>query len=77
MRCLRKTKAETYFAKAIESDPITRRRTRASRMLLDTGNVDESIRQLNVAVQRDPIIAMAWYLPGGGVPAEGSVIRSR
>src|SRR5215472_13590523 len=56
-------KAETYFRKAIEIDPdYTEAHASFAGMLLDTGNVDEAIRQLNVAVQRDPNHGMAWYL---------------
>ena len=47
--------AEKSFRKAIEIDPdYLEARAGFGGMLLDTGNVDESIRQLNAAVQRDP-----------------------
>ena len=56
-------KAEQYFRKAIEIDPdYVEAHASFAGMLLDTGNVDEAVRQLNTAVQRDPNHAMSWYL---------------
>lgn len=56
-------KAEQYFRKAIAIDPdYVEAHASFAGMLLDTGNVDEAVRQLNVAVQRDPKHAMSWYL---------------
>ncbi len=56
-------KSEAAFRKAIEIDPdYTEARVSFAGMLLDTGNVDESIRQLNRASDRDPKNAMALYL---------------
>ena len=56
-------KAEQYFRKAIEIDPdYVEAHSSFAGMLLDTGNVDEAIRQLNVATQRDANHAMSWYL---------------
>ncbi|MCI0419370.1 MAG: tetratricopeptide repeat protein [Acidobacteria bacterium] len=56
-------KAEKFFRQAIEidSDYVEARASFAG-MLLDTGNVDEAIRQLNVVVQREPNHAMSQYL---------------
>lgn len=55
--------AEASFRKAIEIDPdYTEARATFGGMLLDNGNVDESIRQLNAVVQRDKNHALAWYL---------------
>lgn len=55
--------AEKAFRKAIEIDPdYLEARASFGGMLLDIGNMDEAIRQLNVVVQRDPKHAMAQYL---------------
>ncbi|MEO7145666.1 MAG: tetratricopeptide repeat protein, partial [Bryobacteraceae bacterium] len=55
--------AEKYFRRAIEIDPdYIEARVSFAGMLLDTGDVDEAIRQLNVATQRQPNDAMALYL---------------
>jgi len=55
--------AEKYFRKAIEIDPdYLEAHSSFAGMLLDIGNVDESIRQLNICVQRDDKHAMSWYL---------------
>lgn len=56
-------KAEQYFRKAIEIDAdYTEARASFAGMLLDTGNVDEAIRQLNAVIGRQPDDAMAHYL---------------
>ena len=56
-------KSEQYFRKAVEIDPdYVEAHASFAGMLLDTGNVDEAIRQLNVATGRDPNHAMSWYL---------------
>jgi tetratricopeptide (TPR) repeat protein len=56
-------KAEQYFRKAIEIDAdYTEARAGFAGMLLDTGNVDEAIRQLNAVIGRLPDDAMAHYL---------------
>jgi tetratricopeptide (TPR) repeat protein len=55
--------AEKAFRKAIEIDPdYLEARASFGGMLLDVGNMDEAIRQLNVVVQREPKHAMAQYL---------------
>ena len=55
--------AEKYFRKAIEIDPdYMEARSSFAGMLLDIGNVDEAIRQLNVVTRRTPGDAMALYL---------------
>lgn len=52
-----------YFEKAVEIDPdYMEARASFAGMLLDTGDLDEAIRQLNVVTQRDKSNAMAWYL---------------
>lgn len=57
------TEAERYFRRAIEIDPdYLEARSSFAGMLLDVGNVDEAIRQLNVVTQRDKQDAMALYL---------------
>ncbi len=51
------------FRKAIEVDPdYMEARTSLGGMLLDTGAVDEAIRQFNIVTQREPKNAMAFYL---------------
>jgi len=56
-------KAQKAFQKAIEIDPdYMEARASYAGMLLDIGDVDESIRQLNVVVQREPENDMALYL---------------
>jgi hypothetical protein len=56
-------KSEAAFRKAIEIDPdYLEARVSLAGMLLDTGAVDESIRQLNLVTQRDKSNATALYL---------------
>ncbi|MEQ1885335.1 MAG: caspase family protein [Bryobacteraceae bacterium] len=56
-------KSEAAFRKAIEIDPdYLEARVSLAGMLLDTGAVDESIRQLNLVTQRDKNNAMAFYM---------------
>ncbi|MCW5965131.1 MAG: caspase family protein [Bryobacterales bacterium] len=56
-------KARRFFQKAIEIDPdYMEARASFAGMLLDTGDLDESIRQLNLVTQRDKANGMAWYL---------------
>jgi len=56
-------KAEQYFRQAIEVDAdFIEARASFAGMLLDTGNVDEAIRQLNTVTGREPDNAMAHYL---------------
>jgi tetratricopeptide (TPR) repeat protein/uncharacterized caspase-like protein len=53
-------KAEQYFKKAVEIDPdYLEAHAVYGGMLLDIGNVDESIRQLNLVLRRDPNHAVA------------------
>jgi len=53
-------KAQEYFKKAIEIDPdYLEARANYGGMLLDVGATDESIRQLNTVLQRDPDHAQA------------------
>ena len=55
--------AEKFFRRAIEIDPdYLEARASFGGMLLDTGNFDEAIRQLNAVVQRDPSHALAYAL---------------
>jgi tetratricopeptide (TPR) repeat protein len=57
------SKSAEAFRRAIEIDPdYMEARTAFAGMLLDTGNVDEAIRQLNVVAQRKPTDAMPYYL---------------
>lgn len=56
-------KSEAAFRKAIEIDPdYLEARVSLAGMLLDTGAVDESIRQLNLVTQRDKRDSMAFYM---------------
>jgi hypothetical protein len=55
--------SEAAFRKAIAIDPdYLEARVGLAGMLLDTGAVDESIRQLNVVTQRDKSNAVALYM---------------
>jgi tetratricopeptide (TPR) repeat protein len=55
--------ARRYFEKAIEIDPdYMEARASYAGMLLDIGDLDEAIRQLNLVTNRDKTNAMAWYL---------------
>lgn len=56
-------KAEAAFKKAIDIDPdYLDARTAYASVLLDTGSLDEAVRQLNSVVQRDKKNGQAWYL---------------
>ena len=58
-----KDKAKQYFQKAIEIDPdYLEARSTYGGMLLDIGDLDESIRQLNAVVRRDSKNSLAWGL---------------
>jgi tetratricopeptide (TPR) repeat protein len=55
--------ARKYFARAIEIDPdYLEARATFGGMLLDRGELDESIRQLDVVTRRDKQNALAWCL---------------
>jgi tetratricopeptide (TPR) repeat protein len=55
--------ARKYFERAIEIDPdYMEARSTFGGMLLDVGDVDEAIRQLNVVVRREPKNGLAWVL---------------
>ena len=55
--------AKKFFQKAIEIDPdYLEARSTYGGMLLDLGDLDEAIRQLNVVVQRDTKNSLAWGL---------------
>lgn len=57
------TAAEKYYRLAIEIDPdYLEARTSFAGMLLDTGNLDEAVRQLDFVTRRDARNAMSWYL---------------
>jgi tetratricopeptide (TPR) repeat protein len=56
-------KSQAAFRKAIEIDPdYLEARVSLAGSLLDTGAVDEAIRQLNTVTERDSSNAMAFYL---------------
>jgi tetratricopeptide (TPR) repeat protein len=55
--------SEKYFKLAIQIDPdFTDARASYGGMLLDRGDLDEAVRQLNAAVQKEKNNDMAWYL---------------
>ena len=57
------TKSEAAFRKAIQIDPdYMEARVSLAGMLLDTGAVDESIRQLNTVTSREKYNAVALYM---------------
>ncbi|MGD0734891.1 MAG: tetratricopeptide repeat protein [Terracidiphilus sp.] len=56
-------KSLEYFKEAITIDPdYLEARSSYAGALLDAGDMDEAIRQLNVVTQRDPNSGMAFYL---------------
>jgi tetratricopeptide (TPR) repeat protein len=56
-------KSLEYFKQAISIDPdYMEARASYAGALLDTGDMDEAIRQLNIVTQREPARGMAWYL---------------
>jgi tetratricopeptide (TPR) repeat protein len=56
-------KARAYYKRAIDIDPdYLEARSTYGGMLLDIGDLDESIRQLNAVVQRDPKNSLAFCL---------------
>jgi tetratricopeptide (TPR) repeat protein len=56
-------KAKQYFRRAIEIDPdYVEARSTYGGMLLDIGDLDEAIRQLDAAVKREDNNALAWSL---------------
>ncbi len=56
-------KAVASLSKAVEIDPdYMEARSSYAAVLLDSGNLDEAIRQLNVVTLREPNRAWAWYL---------------
>ena len=55
--------ADKYFRRAIEIDPdYTEAHASYGGMLLGRGDLDEAVRQLNAAVQKEKNNDMAWYL---------------
>ena len=55
--------ADKYFRLAIQIDPdFTDAHASYGGMLLDRGDLDEAVRQLNAAVQKEKNNDMAWYL---------------
>ena len=57
------TDAVTAFKQAITTDPdYMEARSSYAGALLDEGDMDEAVRQLNVVTQREPDNGMGWYL---------------
>ncbi len=55
--------ANQYFKQAVDIDPdYLEARVSYAGGLLDQGDLDESVRQLNFVMQRDPKNGTAWYL---------------
>ena len=56
-------KSQEFFKQAISIDPdYMEARASYAGALIDAGNMDEAIRQLNIVTQRDPTRGMGWYL---------------
>jgi tetratricopeptide (TPR) repeat protein/uncharacterized caspase-like protein len=56
-------KATASLKQAIDIDPdYQEARAQYAAALLDTGNLDEAVRQLNIVTRREPERGMAWYL---------------
>ncbi len=66
-------KALSYFRTAIEIDPdYLEARSSYAGALLDAGDLDEAVRQLNTVTQRDANNGMAWYLLSQAYARKGS-----
>ena len=60
------------FKQAIDTDPdYMEARASYAAALLDQGNLDEAIRQLNVVTNRDPADGMGWYLQSQAFARKG------
>ncbi len=56
-------KSLEFFKQAISVDPdYMEARASYAGALIDNGDMDEAIRQLNIVTQRDPTRGMGWYL---------------
>ena len=56
-------KSLDFFKQAISIDPdYMEARASYAGALIDAGDMDEAIRQLNIVTQRDPTRGMGWYL---------------
>ncbi len=65
-------KALQFFREAISIDPdYMEARASYAGALLDAGQMDEAVRQLNVVTQREPKNGMAWYLLSQAYAREG------
>jgi tetratricopeptide (TPR) repeat protein len=66
-------KAIDAFRRAIEIDPdYMEARSSYAGALLDQGNLDEAVRQLDVVIKRTPADATAWYLLSQAYARKGS-----
>jgi tetratricopeptide (TPR) repeat protein len=66
-------KAKDALKKAIEIDPAyLEARLSYAAVLLDTGELDEAIRQLDAVAKQDPGNGMAWYLESQAFVRKGS-----
>jgi tetratricopeptide (TPR) repeat protein/uncharacterized caspase-like protein len=66
-------KAIDAFRRAIEIDPdYMEARSSYAGALLDQGNLDEAVRQLDVVIKRTPEDATAWYLLSQAYARKGS-----
>ena len=65
-------KALAFFRQAIAIDPdYMEARSSYAAALLDDGDMDEAVRQLNVVTQREPANGMAWYLQSQAFARKG------
>jgi tetratricopeptide (TPR) repeat protein len=70
-------KAKEYFRKAIEIDPdYVEARASFGGMLLDIGDVDSAIRELNAVIQKEPKQALAHYLLAQSFSMKGAYQES-
>jgi tetratricopeptide (TPR) repeat protein len=68
-----KDNAKLYLKRAIELDPdYVEAKLSYAAVLLDTGDLDEAIRETNSVIQRSPEIGMAWYLQSQAFVRKGS-----
>ena len=71
-------KATAAFKKAIEIDPdYMDARSSYAAVLLDEGDMDEAVRQLDVVTRRNPDDATAWYLMSQAYARKSSFEQGR
>jgi tetratricopeptide (TPR) repeat protein len=71
-------KALAAFRVAIDVDPdYTEARSSYAAALLDAGDLDEAVRQLNLVTRRDPGSGMAWYLMSQAYARKGDYVDGK